>query len=223
VPLRRVLVANRGEIARRVIRACRDEGIETVAVHSEPDASAPFVREADTALLIGPGPAQQSYLDVGALLEAARRGGADAVHPGYGFLSENAAFARAVERAGLVWVGPPADVIEAMGSKVAARRILAEAGLPVVPGSEDPLPADVDPQEAAAAIGLPVMVKASAGGGGIGMQRVDNLADLPGATASGRGVRRRHRLPGAVRRLTASRRGPGHRRRRGRRCAPRRT
>ncbi|HEY0409017.1 MAG TPA: biotin carboxylase N-terminal domain-containing protein [Candidatus Dormibacteraeota bacterium] len=184
--LRRVLVANRGEIARRVIRACHDEGLEAVAVHSEVDAGAPFVAEADQAVLIGPGPAPQSYLDVAALLEAARRTGADAVHPGYGFLSESARFAAAVAAAGLTWVGPPAEVIAAMGDKVAARTAMRAAGVPVVPGTDDALGPDEDDAAAARTVGFPLMVKARAGGGGIGMQRVDDPTALERAVATAR-------------------------------------
>jgi acetyl-CoA carboxylase, biotin carboxylase subunit len=186
VRLRRVLVANRGEIARRVIRACHDENLEAVAVYSEADATAPYLDGADATVLIGPGPAPQSYLDTAAVLRAARESGADAVHPGYGFLSENAAFAAAVEQAGLTWVGPSPDVIEAMGSKVAARLTVAEAGVPVVPGTEGLLPEDADPVAAAAPIGYPLMVKASAGGGGIGMQKVDAPEQLGAAVQTAR-------------------------------------
>jgi acetyl-CoA carboxylase biotin carboxylase subunit len=181
-----VLVANRGEIARRVIRACHDEGLEAVAVHSEIDAGAPFVAEADQAVPIGPGPAPRSYLDVAALLEAARRTGADAVHPGYGFLSESARFAAAVAAAGLTWVGPPAEVIAAMGDKVAARTAMRAAGVPVVPGTDSALDPDEDIAAAAAAVGFPLMVKARAGGGGIGMQRVDDPTALQRAVATAR-------------------------------------
>jgi acetyl-CoA carboxylase biotin carboxylase subunit len=181
-----VLVANRGEIARRVIRACHDEGLEAVAVHSEVDAGAPFVAEADQAVPIGPGPAPRSYLDVAALLEAARRTGADAVHPGYGFLSESARFAAAVAAAGLTWVGPPAEVIAAMGDKVAARTAMRAAGVPVVPGTDSALDPDEDIAAAAAAVGFPLMVKARAGGGGIGMQRVDDPTALQRAVATAR-------------------------------------
>jgi acetyl-CoA carboxylase biotin carboxylase subunit len=181
-----VLVANRGEIARRVIRACHDEGLEAVAVHSEVDAGAPFVAEADQAVPIGPGPAPRSYLDVAALLEAARRTGADAVHPGYGFLSESARFAAAVAAAGLTWVGPPAEVIAAMGDKVAARTAMRAAGVPVVPGTDSALDPDEDIAAAAAAVGFPLMVKARAGGGGIGMQRVDDPTALERAVATAR-------------------------------------
>jgi acetyl-CoA carboxylase, biotin carboxylase subunit len=186
VALRRVLVANRGEIARRVIRACHDEGLEAVAVHSEVDAGAPFVGEADAAVLIGPGPAAQSYLNVDALLAAARRTGADSVHPGYGFVSESARFADAVEAEGLTWVGPPAPVIAAMGDKVAARRTMREAGVPVVPGSNGALEEGDDLTAAGAAVGFPLMVKARAGGGGIGMQRVDGPEALVAAVATAR-------------------------------------
>jgi acetyl-CoA carboxylase biotin carboxylase subunit len=181
-----VLVANRGEIARRVIRACHDEGLEAVAVHSEVDAGAPFVAEADQAVPIGPGPAPRSYLDVAALLEAARRTGADAVHPGYGFLSESARFAAAVAAAGLTWVGPPAEVIAAMGDKVAARAAMRAAGVPVVPGTDGALGPDEDVAATAAAVGFPLMVKARAGGGGIGMQRVDDPTALERAVATAR-------------------------------------
>jgi acetyl-CoA carboxylase, biotin carboxylase subunit len=186
VSLRRVLVANRGEIARRVIRACHDEGVEAVAVHSEADAGAPYLGEADQALLIGPGPAAQSYLDIDVVLDAARRSGADSVHPGYGFLSENATFAAAVEQAGLTWIGPSPDVIEAMGNKVAARLTVSDAGVPVAPGTDGPLGDDEDPRQAANRIGYPIMVKAAAGGGGIGMQKVDGEDQLVAAVQTAR-------------------------------------
>jgi acetyl-CoA carboxylase biotin carboxylase subunit len=186
VPLRRVLVANRGEIARRVIRACHDEGIEAVAVYSEADADAPFVEDADASVLIGPGPAAQSYLDIEAVLRAARESKADAVHPGYGFLSENASFATAVEEAGLTWIGPSPDVIEAMGNKVAARLTVADAGVPIAPGTDGPLNEGDDALAIAAKIGYPLMVKASAGGGGIGMQKVDTPDQLIAAVQTAR-------------------------------------
>jgi len=164
-----LLVANRGEIARRVLRTAARMGLRTVAVHSEADADLPFVREANEAVLLGPAPPAQSYLDVARVLEAAKRTGAEAIHPGYGFLAENAEFAQAVIDAGLVWVGPAPDAIEAMGDKINARNRMAAAGVPVAPGTPDPL-TDVDAAlEAARSLGYPLMVKASAGGGGIGM------------------------------------------------------
>jgi acetyl-CoA carboxylase, biotin carboxylase subunit len=164
-----LLVANRGEIARRVIRTARRLGVRTVAVYSAVDAGALHVQEADAAFLLGPAPPVQSYLDVDAVLRAARQGEAEAVHPGYGFLSENAAFARAVQAAGLVWVGPSPEAIETMGDKVSARALMADAGVPVADGSPTAL-TDIDAAVAQATrIGYPVMVKAVAGGGGIGM------------------------------------------------------
>ncbi|MFE3501994.1 biotin carboxylase N-terminal domain-containing protein [Kitasatospora sp. NPDC059160] len=170
-----LLVANRGEIARRVFRTCRELGIATTAVHSDPDTGAPHVREADAAVrLPGAAPAD-TYLRGELIVRAALRAGADAVHPGYGFLSENAEFARAVLDAGLLWVGPPPTAIAAMGSKTAAKRLMAEAGVPVLGALAEPTEAD-----------LPVLVKAAAGGGGRGMRVVERLADLPGALAAAR-------------------------------------
>jgi acetyl-CoA carboxylase biotin carboxylase subunit len=164
-----LLVANRGEIARRVLRTAARLGLRTVAVHSEADADLPFVREANEAVLLGPPPPAESYLDVARVLEAARRTGADAIHPGYGFLAENAEFAQAVIDAGLVWVGPSPDAIASMGDKISARNRMAAAGVPVAPGTPDPL-TDVEAAlDAARSLGYPLMVKASAGGGGIGM------------------------------------------------------
>ncbi|MEV4821665.1 biotin carboxylase N-terminal domain-containing protein [Micromonospora sp. NPDC049274] len=164
-----LLVANRGEIARRVIRTAKRLGIRAIAVYSEADADLPFVTEADEAVLIGPPNPAQSYRNVEAILAAAKSTGAQAIHPGYGFLSENAEFARTVEASGLIWVGPGADAITAMGDKINARNLMAAAGVPVAPGTTDPA-ADLDAAVAAAAeIGYPVMVKAAAGGGGMGM------------------------------------------------------
>ncbi|HET6504127.1 MAG TPA: biotin carboxylase N-terminal domain-containing protein [Amycolatopsis sp.] len=164
-----LLVANRGEIARRVIRTANRLGIRTIAVHSDVDAGLPFVREADDAVEIGPAAPAESYRDADRVLAAARKSGARAVHPGYGFLSENAAFARRVRAAGLVWVGPDPDVIELMGNKITARNAAAAAGIPVAPGTTAPL-SDVDSAVSAAArVGYPLMVKAAAGGGGMGM------------------------------------------------------
>jgi acetyl-CoA carboxylase biotin carboxylase subunit len=182
--LRSVLVANRGEIARRVMRGCRALGIRTIAVHSEIDRDWPHVRDADVAVNLGGAAARESYLDIDRIVRAALDHRADAIHPGYGFLSENWRFARAVEEAGLAWVGPPWAVIQQMGDKVGARRRMAEAGVPVVPGSDGPL-ADLDAARATAArIGYPVMLKAAAGGGGIGMVRVRDEAALAQAWAT---------------------------------------
>ena len=176
--LRRLLIANRGEIALRVIRACRELGIETVAVFSAADAQSPHVSAADAAIAIGPAPAAQSYLSIPAIVSAARTSGADAVHPGYGFLSENAAFARACAEAGLVFVGPPPDAIERMGSKIGARRLVSAAGVPVVPGETPSDQSDAGIRAAAERVGLPVLVKASAGGGGKGMRNVTDAGAL---------------------------------------------
>ncbi|MEU9511973.1 biotin carboxylase N-terminal domain-containing protein [Micromonospora sp. NPDC048169] len=163
-----LLVANRGEIARRIIRTGRRLGIRTIAVHSEADGGLPFVTEADEAVCVGPANPAQSYRNVEAILDAARSTGAQAIHPGYGFLSENADFARTVEGSGLIWVGPGADAISAMGDKINARNLMAAAGVPVAPGTTEPA-TDLAAAVAAAEIGYPVMVKAAAGGGGMGM------------------------------------------------------
>jgi acetyl-CoA carboxylase biotin carboxylase subunit len=181
---RAVLVANRGEIARRVLRACRRLGLGTVAVYSEADRDAPHVREADRSVLLGPAPARESYLDVERLLAAARDTGADAVHPGYGFLSENWRFADACARAGLTFVGPPAEAIRAMGDKAGARRLMAAAGVPTVPGSPGPVADAAEAQTQAAGVGFPLILKAAGGGGGIGLARVDRAADLAAAFAA---------------------------------------
>jgi 3-methylcrotonyl-CoA carboxylase alpha subunit len=183
--IRSVLIANRGEIACRVIRACRALGVSSIAVYSEADADSLHRHMADHAVAIGPSPAAQSYLDAAKVLEAARTHGADAVHPGYGFLSENAAFARAVRDAGLAWIGPDPASMEAMGDKAQARQIAIDSGVPVLPGS-DRLPAGM-PQawhDAAAAIGYPLLVKAVGGGGGIGMKRVDEPGALQATVES---------------------------------------
>ena len=176
--LESVLIANRGEIARRVIRACRALGVRSIAVYSEADAGWPHVTDADEAVLIGPAPARESYLDGHRILTAARERGAQAIHPGYGFLSENWRFAKACEEAGLVWIGPPWRVIKQMGDKVGARREMQRAGVPVVPGSEGPVDSVEEARRMAGEIGYPVMLKAAAGGGGIGMVKVANAAAL---------------------------------------------
>ncbi len=184
--MQKLLIANRGEIACRIMRSARSLGIATVAVYSEADAEARHVAEADEALPIGPPAAKESYLVAEKIVAAARESGADAIHPGYGFLAENPGFAQAVEDAGLTWVGPTAESIAAMGDKERARTIACDAGLPIVPGSAR-LTAD-DPsglEEAAKAVGFPLLVKASAGGGGIGMRQVDDpskLVDVVSAT-----------------------------------------
>ncbi|MFE6070539.1 acetyl/propionyl/methylcrotonyl-CoA carboxylase subunit alpha [Streptomyces sp. NPDC056525] len=176
-----VLVANRGEIAVRVIRTLRELGVRSVAVYSDADADARHVREADTAVRIGPPPASESYLSVAALLDAARRTGAQAVHPGYGFLAENAGFAQACADAGLVFIGPPASAISLMGDKIRAKETVKAAGVPVVPGAADP-----ELEAAAHALGAPVLLKPSAGGGGKGMRLVRDLSTLTEEIASAR-------------------------------------
>jgi acetyl-CoA carboxylase biotin carboxylase subunit len=186
VKIKKLLVANRGEIAVRVIRACREQGIATVAVFSEADREALHVQMADEAYPIGPAPALESYLVIDRLLEVARLAGADAVHPGYGFLSENAAFAEACARAALTFVGPPASAIRAMGSKTAARRIAREVGVPMVPGTLDAVATDEAARATAREIGYPVMLKAALGGGGKGMRLVRRDEDLPEALRAAR-------------------------------------
>ena len=176
--IKRLLVANRGEIAVRIIRTCAETGVESVAVYSAADAKAPHVLAADHAVEIGPAPAHDSYLSVPKLLDAARASRADAVHPGYGFLSENAAFARACAAAGLIFVGPPADVIEQMGSKINARRLVSAAGVPIVPGDTPADQSDRGIRQAIERIGLPALIKASAGGGGKGMRHVHDAAAI---------------------------------------------
>ena len=179
--LGKVLVANRGEIAIRVFRTLREMGIASVAVYSEVDRDALFVRHADEAHLLGPGPASESYLNVPRILEVARESGAEAVHPGYGFLAENAAFATALGEAGIVWIGPPPEAIDAMGSKTGARALMAAAGVPIVPGVTDPVPDVAAAGPIAEEIGYPVAVKAAAGGGGKGFRVALAPAELPDA------------------------------------------
>jgi acetyl-CoA carboxylase biotin carboxylase subunit len=178
---RKVLVANRGEIAVRVIRALRELGVRSVAVFSDADRAALHVRMADEAAHIGPAASSESYLSIDRLLEAARSHGAEAIHPGYGFLSENADFAAACEQAGIVFIGPSAAAIRAMGSKTAARQVARAAGVEVVPGTDHPLSGVEEARRAAAAFGYPVFLKAAAGGGGKGLRRVDSEAELSSA------------------------------------------
>ena len=179
-----VLIANRGEIARRIIRTCWRLGVRTIAVYSEADAGAPFTRDADEAIAIGPAPARESYLDAAKVLAAAKASGTDAIHPGYGFLSENADFAQAVIDAGLVWIGPPPSAIRAMGLKDAAKRLMGQAGVPVTPGylGEDQSPDHLRVE--ADRIGYPVLIKAVAGGGGKGMREVERSEDFADALAA---------------------------------------
>ncbi|MBK9518476.1 MAG: acetyl-CoA carboxylase biotin carboxylase subunit [Anaeromyxobacter sp.] len=184
--IRKVLVANRGEIAVRVLRTCQEMGLATVAVYSDADRGALHVRKADEAVHLGPSPARESYLSLERLLDAAKKTGADAVHPGYGFLSERPELARAVEAAGLTFVGPGAAAMEAMGGKTSARAHMRAAGVPVVPGSDGPLAGEADALVEARILGFPVMVKAVAGGGGRGLRRCDREADLPAAWQSAR-------------------------------------
>jgi acetyl/propionyl-CoA carboxylase alpha subunit len=185
----KVLVANRGEIARRVMRTCKRLGIRTVAVYSEADRDAPHVSDADESVLIGPPPAKDSYLNVEAILDAVKRTGARAVHPGYGFLSEKPAFARAVADAGVVFVGPPPDVLDAFGDKMKARHVALAAGTAPVPGTDEPIPIDTEEglahaRNMALRVGYPIVVKAVGGGGGIGMQVVTDPAQLDRALKS---------------------------------------
>lgn len=187
----KILIANRGEIAVRIIRACKEMGIRAVAVYSEADANAMHVRMADEALLIGPPPPRESYLRIEAVVDAAKKAGAEAIHPGYGFLSENAGFAEAVKRARLVFIGPPPDAIRKMGSKTEARALMEAAGVPVAPGYHPSLPSPFQAEgagvrEAAEEIGYPVLVKAAAGGGGKGMRIVRSSAELSEAVAAAR-------------------------------------
>ena len=185
-PFSAVLVANRGEIAVRIIRTLKSMGIRAVAVYSDADAGARHVREADIAVRVGPAPARESYLNIEAIIDAAVRTGAQAVHPGYGFLSENAQFAVALQNAGLIFIGPPAKAIATMGDKIAAKSAVCAFGVPVVPGIAEPGLSDDDLIRAAGDIGYPILVKPSAGGGGKGMRRVDGPAELPGALAASR-------------------------------------
>ncbi|HWE28829.1 MAG TPA: biotin carboxylase N-terminal domain-containing protein, partial [Polyangia bacterium] len=195
-PIKKILIANRGEIAVRVMRACRELGIKTVAIYSDADRAALHVRTADEAYPVGAPPARESYLDIAKVLDAAKKSGADAIHPGYGFLSEKAEFARACDEAGVIFIGPPASAIDAMGDKTRARIKMQAAGVPVVPGDNGPtgrgFPSAEAALESALKIGLPVMLKASAGGGGKGMRLVDDekkfVAAYQGAQREAKGA-----------------------------------
>ena len=176
--MQKILVANRGEIAVRVMRTAKEMGIKTVAVFSEADRNMPFVRFADEAVCIGPAPSSQSYLRADKIIEVARQLGADAIHPGYGFLSENASFSKAVADAGLIFIGPSAHSIEIMGSKIAAKQAAKKFNVPMVPGTEDPIKDLDEAKEIGARTGYPILIKASAGGGGKGMRVVNNEAEL---------------------------------------------
>ena len=189
-PIRKVLVANRGEIALRVMRTCREMGIKAVAVYSDADRNALHVRAAYEAVRLGPAPARESYLRGDLVVAAAKQTGADAIHPGFGFLSEKADFVRQVEAAGLIFIGPSAEAMEAMGDKLAARRHMLAAGVPVVPGTTEPATDDATLLAEARRIGFPVMIKASAGGGGKGIRIVRGEAELVSAAARARGEAR---------------------------------
>ena len=182
---KKILVANRGEIALRIMRTCREMGVRTAAVYSDADRTAPHVLMADEAYHIGNPPASESYLCGDKIIEVALACGADSIHPGYGFLAENAGFAQAVMDAGLIWIGPPPHAIRVMGDKVMAREIVAKAGIPLIPGSPKGL-SDVDLITTASEIGYPILVKAAAGGGGKGMRIVQESEELPNALKTAR-------------------------------------
>lgn len=196
--IRKVLVANRGEIAARIIEACRQCGVASVAVYSEPDAQAPYLKQADEAYPLGGALATESYLNQAALLEIAGKAQCDAVHPGYGFLAENAEFATAVEQAGMAWIGPTPECIVAMGSKHQARQLAVELGVPVVPGSAILSADDAALAEAASSVGFPLLVKASGGGGGIGMRAVAKPEDLAAAVRATRDLAGKHFSDSAI-------------------------
>jgi pyruvate carboxylase subunit A len=186
----KILVANRGEIAIRVMRACRELGISTVAVYSEADKNALFAKYADEAVYIGPSPSSQSYLSIDNIIKAAQETGAEAIHPGYGFLSENTIFASACEDNGIVFIGPPSSSIDSMGSKITARQTMKDAGVPIVPGIEEGVSDPHDAAEIAESIGYPIILKPAAGGGGIGMKIVMSEPELMPALASSQSVAR---------------------------------
>ena len=185
--IKKILIGNRGEIAVRVARTCRELGIRTVAVYSDADEAAAHVRFCDEAIRLGPAPSRESYLRSDLIIRAALDSGADAVHPGYGFLSENATFAEDLSSSKLIWIGPPAEAIRAMGDKTAARRMMKDAGVPVVPGTIDPVADEEEVRRIAGDIGFPILLKAAAGGGGKGMRAVRTAAELSRALASAKG------------------------------------
>ena len=182
----KILIANRGEIALRINRACKEMGIATVAVHSTADAEAMHVRLADESVCIGPPPASQSYLNIPAIISACEITGADAVHPGYGFLSENARFAEIVKEHGITFIGPLPEHIRLMGDKIAAKRAMKSLGIPTVPGSDGAVNSDIEAARMAEQIGFPVLIKATAGGGGRGMKVARSLAELSDALSTAR-------------------------------------
>ena len=182
----KLLVANRGEIAVRVMRTCREQGIPTVAVYSDPDRAALHVRYATEAYHIGPASPRESYLDIDKIIDVAKRSGANAIHPGYGFLSENPEFVRAVEAAGIIFIGPPAEAMESMGTKTTARQCMSKANVPIVPGLEEAVDDESEAEQHAIEIGFPVMLKARSGGGGKGMRKVDSQAEFASAWRSAR-------------------------------------
>jgi acetyl-CoA carboxylase biotin carboxylase subunit len=176
--IKKILIANRGEIAIRIMRSCREMGISTVAVYSEADRTSMHVRYADEAYYIGPSPSSESYLKMDKILEAAKKSGADAIHPGYGFLSENAEFAKQCGKKGIIFIGPSPHAIATMGDKITARQTMINAGVPVVPGTNKKIATDEEAKQVMEEIGLPIMVKASAGGGGKGMRLVHSAGEL---------------------------------------------
>ncbi len=183
---KKILIANRGEIAVRIIRTCREMDVRTVAVYSEADRNARHVREADEAYFIGPAPAAQSYLRIDTIIETAQQSGAEAIHPGYGFLSENAAFVEACEQAGIIFIGPPASAMRLMGSKIAAKQLAQSVGAPTIPGYNGESQDDAVLMYEAERIGFPLLIKASAGGGGKGMREVHTGNRLFRATGRGK-------------------------------------
>src|SRR5512136_2182232 len=186
----RILISNRGEIAIRVMRACRELGISTVAVYSEADKNALFAKYADEAVFVGPSPSSQSYLKIDNIIQAALETGAEAIHPGYGFLSENTRFASACEENDIVFIGPPSSAIDAMGSKITARQTMKKAGVPIVPGIEEGISDPTMAASIAEDLGYPVMLKPAAGGGGIGMKIVPSPEELDSALASAQSIAR---------------------------------